>query len=1239
MTVNYPTINQAFISETDRPVLLIPLNFSRHNRTYAFTSMDFLLDDQLNSTIGQSLLNRAKEEALFAAVYLAWLYRMSGESELLIGLVGQDGSGVPVHIDMKSGKTFQSVYESIASSLVMAERFEGDEFETRFAVRRTIKPERELINWQMLESDGRWRIRVEYDTSLFDQETIARYALYYMKLLEAALANAETSIAAVEILTEEDKAVYKRMNATEAEYDEGQTIHGMIEAAAVKYPEKVALSSVHGELTYHQLNEKANQVAYMLLDKGLKNGDFVAIMMERSLELIVSLLGILKAGGAYIPIDLDHPEERNRFIVEDTSSVFVITKTRYLQQAGELISGIASVKEMLNMDSDFELYDGTSNPERGVKQDDLAYIIYTSGSTGRPKGALIAHEGVVNLGEVVRQDCEIRPDDVLTQFATYSFDASVWDTIGALFYGATLYLLSPEERVSVEDFASAVERTGTTIITILPTVFFNQLAAYLSEEGYRKLSKVKLVTVAGEALYGEQVRAFQRKFSDRIDIVNVYGPTECTVCTTTHKISGLIPEDMKNVPIGKPIQNYKVYIVNEENRLCPINVHGEVYISSVGLAKGYLNQPEKTAEAIVPDPFLEGGWIYKSGDIAKLLPDGTIEYVGRRDSQLKILGHRIEIGEIEDSFAKIPNVQNVAVIPKKEKDGQNMLVGYFTSRDSKTVPASIIKRMLGEKLPSYFVPKWIVQLEQIPISPTGKIDRKKLAGYDHREEMAENDGYAAPVNETQAAIAAAWQEGLGLERVGIYDDFFEVGGDSLAVIHILVILKPHFPELKINDFFQYRTIADLSRRIEQLKLEASGVFHSAQADGKISVLEEHPMLVDGWICNAEQPSAVLLTGGTGYLGAHLLYELLVQSQASVYCLVRRSGSASGLSRLRETMIYYFGRSAAELMSGRVFEVTGNLDQPGLGLSKQDRQMLKSKLHAIFHSAADVRHFGDAEKFLKTNIFGTRDLIDLAAECENEVRFHHISTLGIPEELALSGQWEGVVEKQMFEQGVKVDNLYTNSKLEAEKMLYAAARQGLSVSIYRAGNLSCRSDNGIFQKNIDSNAFYRMIKALLLLEKAPEVNGWVDLTPIDYAAKSIVYLALRPDTEGRVFHICNPEQMAYSKLIDMIRNCGYTIETLDADLYAGWLLDKTIVKNTDGVKLAISGLEGEGAKESNYRYGCKATSALLEEANIRCASPDFSFFLKMIDYGVEIGYFPKSIERAGYHVLEAGSGSA
>jgi len=1211
---------------SQQPVLLLPMDFSRHNRTYAYDTIEYALSEPLTRILRESSWEGNRDLALLAAVYFAWIYRLSGEREMAAGIAAAAGD-VPVFIDAAEARTFADLRDAVHRGLISPEPPEppsGGVWETRFSVGFPLRAERELLNWQLLERGDSWSIVVDYDASLFRAATIERYARYYVALLEAALADPSASFAGVDLLTEEDAAVYAALNATEAEYDRDATIHGMIERAAARYPDKTAVSSAEGKWTYRQLNEMANQTARMLMDRGLRKGEFVTILMERSAALIVSLLGVLKAGGVYVPVDPEHPDDRNRYIVEDTGSAFILTKGKYREAADRLCAGIGTVKAIVDVEAGFPAYDGTDNPDAGAGPDDLAYVIYTSGSTGRPKGALIAHAGVVNLGESVRKDCRIGPDDVLTQFATYSFDASVWDTIGALFYGAELYLLSPAERMSVEEFADAVERTGTTIIAILPTVFFNQLSAYLSEEGYRKLSRVHLITVAGEALYGEQVRAFQRKFKDAIAIVNVYGPTECTVCTTTHTIKGYIPDDLANVPIGRPIGNYKVYIVNEENRLCPLNVHGEVLISTVGLAKGYLNQPEKTKEAFVPNPFEPGKLIYRSGDFAKLLPDGTIEYVSRRDSQIKIRGHRIEIGEIEDAFAKIPNVQNIAVVPKKEKDGQNMLVGYFTSKDGERVAAAEIKRMLGEKLPSYFVPKLVVQLEDIPLSPTGKIDRKKLAGYDLPEAQERDDErYAPPVNETQAVIAAAWQEGLDLDKVGIRDDFFEIGGDSLAIIHVLVLLKARFPDIGISDFFECRTIEKLAERAERSSGGAAGS-RKAYTGGPIIPLDEHPAVLNQASAEMrhDRTSAVLLTGATGYLGAYLLYELLVQSEAKVICLARSSGTDSAQRRIQQTMAHYFGPSSLDLLDGRVYVVEGDLSMPGLGLSPADAQFVSANVDAILHSAADVRHFGDAAHFDRSNVLATRHLIELAEGLDRNARFHHISTLGIPEDLALSGQWEDALARPEFDPGVKVDNLYTQSKLEAERWLMAAAKRGLSVSIYRAGNLSCHAESGKFQQNIDNNAFYRMIKAMLLLGKAPKANWDVDFTPIDYAGKSIVHLALRPDSAGRLFHICNPKPVRYDRMIEMINALGYPVETLDFDDYSKWLFDSAVPKDPEAVKLAIAQLEGDGAKDSDYRYGCPATSSFLADTNIRCAPADEAYIRKMIEHAASIGYFPQ-----------------
>ncbi|MGN7412147.1 non-ribosomal peptide synthetase family protein [Paenibacillus sp. SAF-068] len=1224
MIENQPSSSQSM--ESSLPVMQIPLDFGRRQQSFSYQSAQITLQASLSRDLKQKFGEQMVYPVLLSA-YAALLFRLSAEQELAIGILAPDQAASYLSLQIQGQLTFSQLCDQVSEQLKIDYMLQtGGYPETFFMLNSVQLPQApQILNWNVRDDQNMLILDLFYDSSLLKESTVLRYAEYYQTLLLALVRDSEKAIGAVDILSASDRLLYREMNDTAALEPEHQTVHGWFEATAAAYPNSPAITSPSKSYTYRELNERANQVARVLLSNGLQKGEFVSIFMDRGLETIISLLGILKAGGAYVPIDPEHPEERNSYIVEDTASSFVLTTEASFAQASSLFSSITTVRQILAVDGRLAGF-AASNPNLDIQPDDLAYIIYTSGSTGKPKGALIAHRGVTNLGSVVQRDCDIQPGDVLTQFATYSFDASVWDTIGALFYGAELYLLSAEERVSVEEFASAIERTGTTIITILPTIFFNQLASYLSDEGFHKLAKVRIITVAGEALYGEQVRAFQRKFGNQIDIVNVYGPTECTVATATHRISKQVPEDVVNIPIGKPIHNYKVYIVNEEHQLCPVGVPGEVYISTPALAKGYLNQPERTEQAFIENPFAIGEKIYKSGDIAKLLDTGLLEYVGRSDSQLKIRGHRIEIGEIEDHFARLDQIQNVAVIPKKESDGQNMLVGYFTSKDGSTLSVSDIKAALTEKLPSYFVPKWICQLDEMPIAPTGKINRKSMVSLPHVERHEDRPDRVMPETETESIILDAWIEILQHDDFGVEDSFFNIGGDSLRVIHVLVILKPHYPQLKIADFFAEKTVRALARRVELLSQSAAEVTHSAVTDGMITQLSEHPVELTSQLGYPviREPEHVLLTGATGYLGSHVLQQLILNSSTRIYALIRRpTNGITAMERLTKVLEGYFGKQLTDQLAARVEIIEGDLEQPHLGLSAEHTAYVQERIDRVIHCAADVRHFGDAEQFAKTNVEGTVALLDLIRS-KPGASFHHVSTMGIPEDLALSGQWESSLQYDRFPADLHVDNLYSDSKLEAEKVLMIAAEEGVPVSIYRAGNLTCHSDTGRFQSNIDSNAFYRMIKAMLLLGKAPAADWMVDFTPINYASEAIVHLALRQDTAGRVFHICNPEPIRYDELIRSVNRAGYNVETLPFADYTRWLFDASISKEPEALQLAIAQLEGDGAKDSAYVYACPVTTAYVEPAGISCAKTDDRFISAMLEYAVQIGYFPAAI---------------
>lgn len=1010
--------------------------------------------------------------------------------------------------------------------------------------------------------------------------------------------------------------LYNQLNNTTKNFPKDKNIVDMFKDSVNKYPNNIALSSNEKMYSYKELDKLTNKLGNKLIELGVKKGDFVSIYMERSVETVISILGILKSGGAYVPLDPSHPKERNQYIMEDTNTLVIVTKKKY---KNDLLNNFSNNCKLVFIE-DLNLFDNNSDLSIDISPNDLAYVIYTSGTTGKPKGTLLKHQGVVNLSCWIKEHFKCNENDVLTQFATYSFDASVFDTFGALFWGCRLHLLSNEERMSVEDFANAIERTKTTWISILPTVFFNQLATHLTDEQCLKFKTVKRISVGGEALTGEIVRKFQKKFGTSIEISNLYGPTEATVAATCYTFNHLIPENQINIPIGKPLNNYKVYIVNEHGELCSINEVGELYIESVGLAAGYLNNIEKTNEVFIKNPFSndENSIVYKTGDLVKLLEDGNIEYVSRKDSQVKIRGHRIELSEIENNILKYPNVKDVAVVVK-EINGEKELIAFYTV-DSKEVSYNDIYNLLKTKLPSYMIPKKYGLIEKMPLSPTGKIDRKKLLEYDFDSIKNDNKNYIPPVTNTEKIVAKAWEKVLNLENISVDDDFFEIGGHSLKILEVIVLLKNNYPFIKINDFFNYRTIRSLSNYLDSNK-NVDIEIKDEQEILEYKDLFEFPFEMNSQNIQRSKINNILLTGSTGYLGSHILYDVLKRKNYHVYCVVRKNEKENGFERLNSIMSYYFGKDIVQYLKQRVTIIEGDITKKYLGLEQKTWKLLLEKIDLIIHSAADVRHFGDEKYFNLVNFEGVNNLLDLVRE-NKDIEFHHISTLGIPESIALEGKWEKLINQSISFDSLSMENVYVNSKLKAEKLLYNEMKKGLKISIYRMGNITCRSYDGKFQKNIDSNAFYRMIKSMLLLKYAPKVNWYVDFTPVDYASKIILEIIEKQGSLFKTYHICNPEQIHYQELINLINELGYNINLMNLKDYEKWLLDGNHDKDKEAVKMAITQLEGDGAKNFEYKFSCQRTLEFLNNNLIQCPKVDKEFLNKMFKYAIEIGYFPK-----------------
>lgn len=1232
--MNHGTARDYWMKELQAPLSALDIytDFPNHLTSRELQKTTFKLDVKAEQMI--ELHHRCDMSVWMLSCYFVFLHRMTGERDLIVGVNDPRGNILPLRMIWEGNISFQQLFantieklnSSYDASLVLSEI---EELTGQSSIIKTIYGENDTLkdsslNWFVREEEGAWVAHITYHNNLFKEATIQKFAHHFQSIVKAVLVNNDISIGDIPILTEEDMNAYAELNNTSKEWPETLTIPAMFASAVDRYANRIALSSDKGSLTYSQLDRLSNQVANMLVQKGVTKGEFVAIFMERGMDAIVSMLGVLKAGGAYIPLDPEHPDDRNSYIISDTQSHIVITKEHFTSKLSDLLSGNDSDVAIFCLDEQLDLYSDDSvhvihDPE------DMAYVIYTSGSTGKPKGAMIAHAGVVNLALGTKEDLQFNEDDVMLQYSTFSFDASVYDMYSSLCSGARLHILNNEQRFSIESFTAAIEEVKATRLCLLPTVFFNQLSAHLSKEDALKYNVIKSLVVGGEALSGESVRVLQKKLDNNIMIQNVYGPTEVTALTTGHIIDYIVAEDVSSIPIGRPLTNYEVLIVNENNQPCPMNVMGEMLISSVGIAKGYLNLPEKTNEVFISDPIHpnSGKRYYRSGDMVMLQENG-IQYVSRKDFQVKIRGYRIEIGEIEENLIKHDNIKETAIIAKTETDGTKYLVAFYTTKNGEAIAKSDLVQYLNKKVPSYMVPSHFCYLAEMPVSPTAKIDRKQLARYEVEVTVEENADYVAPRNELEQEISAAWEQAINRTHIGIHDDFFEVGGHSLKILEILVILKPRFPKLKINDFFAFPTIAQLAERVIELR-DTRVIENNMLDSSEIEDLEEYPKSFGNHASKGIQVYSnqhILLTGATGYLGSHLLYELIQNSDATVYCLVRSSGNEDPYQRIVGIMKNYFGEDMGAKLEGRVVAVQGDLEKDNLGLMDTVAKLLNEKIDSIIHCAAEVKHFGDAEYFARVNVDSTNRLLSFARGKEH-VRFHFVSTLGIPEDLALSDQWSKFTAQDTYDYSVSIENVYTNSKLAAEKLVVRTCEEeGVAATVYRVGNLSCHSETGAFQNNINNNAFYRMLKAMLLLKKAPQVSWQVDLTPINYAGQAITSLALSNDTVGKMFHICNPVQISYEDMIEFFRQYGYDISLLDWNQYETWLLDRRQPKEQIGLELAMAQLEGDGAKNSIYRFACPQTTEFLQKLNVACRVPDRVFFQRLIEHAIAVGYFDK-----------------
>ncbi|WP_261888099.1 non-ribosomal peptide synthetase [Vibrio rhizosphaerae] len=669
------------------------------------------------------------------------------------------------------------------------------------------------LNLFVYPSGDQLEVTLHYATALFDAATVERYLGYWQALLQQMIAAPTQAVGSLNILTDAERdLVLNQFNQTETTFPDDTCLHTLIEAQVARSPDATAVIFEDQTLSYAELNARANQLAHWLIEQGVRPDSRVAVCLERSCELVVSLLAILKAGGAYVPLDPGYPTERLTYMLSDSAPVALLTTGALRDVLGEIpastrLVDLASVVQPW-------LDCPQTNPEVAeLTNRHLAYIIYTSGSTGLPKGVMNEHRGVVNRLDWMQQDYGFGSDDVVLQKTPFSFDVSVWEFFCPLWSGATLLMAKPEGHKDPDYLKSLITRQGVTILHFVPPM----LQSFLEVVSPNDCPSLRLVFCSGEALPAEAIRKSYARLP-QIELHNLYGPTEAAVDVTAWHCPRQLEGD--RVSIGHPVANTRMYVLDSAGHPVPVGVEGELYIGGVQVARGYLNRDELTAERFVANPYDNTYPVmYRTGDVGCWLADGTIEYRGRNDDQVKIRGFRIELGEISSALQSCTGVQDAVVIARAfGESGDKQLVGYYTAANQDAVPdVATLKAELSERLPAHMVPAVNVLIDAMPLTPNGKVNRKALPAPDIDSVVRHE--YQAPVGDAEEKLAAIWSELLGVEQVGRADNFFELGGHSLLAVRMAERLRQQGYQLVIRHLFSQITLAELA---ETLIVQAAG---------------------------------------------------------------------------------------------------------------------------------------------------------------------------------------------------------------------------------------------------------------------------------------------------------------------------------------------------------------------------------------------------------------------------------
>ena len=956
------------------------------------------------------------------------------------------------------------------------------------------------IAFYIREFNGENCVYIEYDDGRYTQSLMQSLADAVSLAVAAFMRQPDAPLLSVSLLSEEQEVLLDSFNETDVDYDASQTIVSLFAKQARLVPNNIAVVYKDKHYTYKEVDEISDRIAAYVASKGLKAEDVVSVLIPRCEWMAIASLGILKAGCAYQPLDPSYPKERLNFMMQDASAKLLIADEELRDIVDEYKGEVLLTKDFKDLKDlkDFNDLKDTTTP------DSLFILLYTSGSTGVPKGCQLTHGNLVAFCHWYQRYYGLTPECHVAAYASYGFDACMMDMYPALTCGATVYIIGEDIRLNLPDLNDYFNANNITHSFITTQV------------GYQFATNVDNHSLRHFSVGGEKLSALNPP--KNYVMHNGYGPTECTIFTTTYPLK----EYEADIPIGKPLDNMRLYIVDPQFHRLPLGAAGELWVAGPQVSRGYLNRPEKTAETYIENPFTteeKYSRVYRTGDIVRYLPDGNIQFVGRRDGQVKIRGFRIELKEVEAVIRQFPGIKDATVQAFDYENGGKYIAAYIVSDEQIDVKA--LSQFILSQKPPYMVPAATMQIDAIPLNQNQKVNRKALPA---PVIQASDREYVEPSNEQERMFAKIFGDILQMDKVGATDNFFDLGGTSLMVTRVIIECDKAELHVAYGDIFANPTPRLLARFLsgdtaEESFDEITGFDYTA-----INNLLQKNTINAFKRGERQELGNVLLTGATGYLGIHVLRELIDSDAPNIYCLVRGETVEKAESRLRTLLFYYFDDAFKELFGKRLHVILGDVTEDltaKLSMVNGQCSMVNGQISTVINCAANVKHFSKGTDIEDVNIGGARRCVEFCLK--TGARLVHVSTTSVGG-TSINGYPAADVRlsEQSLYFGQYLGNQYTYSKFMADRIILdAVALHGLNAKIMRVGNLAARSTDGEFQVNFQSNSYMGRIRVYNMLGCCPysDYDALAEFSPINETARAIVLLASTPK-ECVVFHPYN-----------------------------------------------------------------------------------------------------------------------